>query len=443
MRRFTTSYTDYPKKFAQKLLYWSGRFQEVCILDSNDYRNIFSFPHARHCYDIIAGIGSLEGSIITGNGMLNSIDRYIAGSGDWWFGHLGYDLKNAIEDLSSAHPDRIKFPSLHFFIPRYVFILKENQIKIGWLDKYDDNKQIEKIRKEIEGLRLPGSVHINPGRIKEVIPKAEYIKSVEGIKDHIHRGDIYEVNFCKEFYSSDASIDPAGTWLKLIKESPTPFSCYYKLNDKYLLCASPERFMKKSGKTITSQPIKGTAARGKTEEQDRKARMSLAVDPKERAENIMITDLVRNDLSRIAAGSSVKVNELCRIYPFPALFQMQSDITAELEPSVLFSGIIKAMFPMGSMTGAPKVRAMQIIEQYERSGRGLYSGTVGYITPDMDFDFNVVIRSIQYNHENSVLSFMVGGAITNLSIPENEYRECHLKAKSIMKILGYESALNY
>lgn len=443
MRRFKIFYTHDPQKFAQKLLYWSGRFQKVCILNSNDYRKRLPFSHSYHCHDLIAGIGGIEKSTITGKEMLNSLDDCISGSGEWWFGHLGYDLKNEIENLSSTHPDKIKFPSLHFFKPRYIFIIKENQIKIGWLDKYDDHKHINKIKKEIECLLLPGSVQVNPGQIKGVISKAYYKKSVEQIKDHIQRGDIYEVNFCQEFYSGNATIDPAGVWLKLLKESPTPFSCYYKLEDKYLLCASPERFMRKTGKTIISQPIKGTAARGKTEEQDRKRMMSLSMDPKERAENIMITDLVRNDLSKIAARSSVKVNELCGIYPFPGVFQMQSDITAELESSVPLSRIIRAMFPMGSMTGAPKVRAMQIIEQYERSNRGLYSGSVGYITPEMDFDFNVVIRSIQYNHENSVLSFMAGGAITSLSLPENEYQECLLKAGSIMKILGYEAVWNH
>jgi para-aminobenzoate synthetase component I len=274
------------------------------------------------------------------------------------------------------------------------------------------------------------------GQIRSVISKKQYLQTVKSIKKHIQQGDIYEVNFCQEFYSRGAKIDPFTTWLRLLKISPTPFSCFYRFNDRFLLCASPERFIKKSGNTIISQPIKGTSARGKTKKEDSKLMEQLAGDPKERAENIMITDLVRNDLSKIATRSSVRVDELCKIYPFPGVFQMQSLVTAELPAGISFQEIIKATFPMGSMTGAPKVRAMEIIEQYERSCRGLYSGAVGYISPEMDLDFNVVIRSIQYNQTDSYLSFMVGGAITSLSVPEKEYRECLLKAGAILRILG-------
>ena len=367
---------------------------------------------------------------------MNSLEEFLSGRDDWLFGHLGYDLKNEIENLTSGHPDRIKFPPAGFFIPVYIFIIRNNRLEAGWHPDYTGEEKVRKLIAEIES----SPVHLNGvnriGKIEEVISRSAYLETVEQIKVHIQRGDIYEVNFCQEFFSEKARIDPLSTWLKLIEESPTPFSCFYRQNEKYLLCSSPERFLKKTGNRIISQPIKGTAGRGKTPEEDKKLLEILNNDPKERAENIMITDLVRNDLSRIAARASVNVEELCGIYPYPRVHQMQSTISATLNHDTSFTDIIKASFPMGSMTGAPKIRAMEIIEQYEKSKRGLYSGAVGYITPEMDFDFNVVIRSIQYDRTASSLSFMTGSAITGPSIPENEYRECLLKAGAIKKVLS-------
>ncbi|MGB2088637.1 MAG: chorismate-binding protein, partial [Psychroflexus salarius] len=160
----------------------------------------------------------------------------------------------------------------------------------------------------------------------------------------------------------------------------------------------------------------------------------LATDPKELAENIMIVDLVRNDLSKLATKASVKVDELCRIYTFEQVHQMISTISCELKPNIDFTSILEATFPMGSMTGAPKIEAMKLAEAYETTKRGLYSGSIGYITPNGDFDFNVVIRSLLYNAKRAYLSYMVGSAITDQSIPENEYQECLLKGKALQEI---------
>jgi para-aminobenzoate synthetase component 1 len=210
------------------------------------------------------------------------------------------------------------------------------------------------------------------------------------------------------------------------------------MGEQFLLSASPERFIKKVGKKIISQPIKGTARRGANEEEDKQIKHHLFNDPKERAENIMIVDLVRNDLSRTADKGSVIVEELCGIYTFPQVHQMISTVVSELREDVHFIEAIRQCFPMGSMTGAPKVRAMKLIEKYESTKRGLFSGAVGYITPEGDFDFNVVIRSILYNARNHYLSFMVGGAITMQAEAEKEYEECMLKAKAIMRVLKDE-----
>ncbi|MEA3318161.1 MAG: anthranilate synthase component I family protein, partial [Bacteroidota bacterium] len=254
-------------------------------------------------------------------------------------------------------------------------------------------------------------------------------------KKHIKKGDIYEVNFCQEFYGK-GELNPVKVYQRLNKISPTPFSCYGKFHSKYLISASPERFIKKEANKIISQPIKGTIKRGKNKQEDKELIKKLKNDKKERAENIMIVDLVRNDLSRTAKKGSVKVDELCGIYSFEQVHQMISTISCEIKSDENYVNIIKNAFPMGSMTGAPKIRAMKLIEKYEKTKRGLYSGAVGYISPERNFDFNVIIRSMLYNSESKYLSFIVGGAITSLSVPEKEYEECILKAEAMIKTLN-------
>ncbi len=437
MRKFNAFDISDSSMFMRKLLNWSRASKHICILNSNDYRNVFTTSRAHHEFDVIAAIGAIDEFRPEGDKCLPSLNKFLEDRGDWVFGHLSYDLKNEIENLVSQLPDKIKFPVVSFFVPQFIFIITNQKLKVGWHDKFNSEDDIIKIVKEIHTLppSVPGSTF--SGKVEETTSRAEYFNALRKIKTHIQRGDIYEVNFCHEFFSREARINAPETWLALIGESPTPFSCYYRLKDKYLLCASPERFLKKSGNLIVSQPIKGTSPRGLTQEEDSSLSFKLGHNPKEIAENIMITDLVRNDLSKIALRSSVTVEELCEIYPFPGVYQMQSTISAKLGRETCFTDVIRASFPMGSMTGAPKVRAMEIIEQYEKSKRGLYSGAVGYITPEMDFDFNVVIRSIQYNQAGSCLSFMVGGAITGLSEPENEYQESLIKARAIMKVLNH------
>jgi len=355
---------------------------------------------------------------------------------DWWFGFMTYDLKNELEDLSSENFDGVKIPALHFFQPRWVLALKEDQLEVYYQEKENTEEEVEVLVEQILSTKIDQVKASFVPNIQHRISKEEYLEAVNALKNHIRLGDIYEVNFCQEFYAKNTRIDPLDTYRSLREVSPTPYSCYYSLGDKFLLSASPERYIKKQGSKIISQPIKGTAKRGKTLEEDNQIKEFLFTDPKERAENIMIVDLVRNDLSRTAAKGSVEVEELCGIYSFPQVHQMISTVVSELREDTHFVDCIKHSFPMGSMTGAPKVRAMKLIEKYEVSKRGLFSAAVGYITPDADFDFNVVIRSIQYNAKDDYLSFMVGGAITMQSDPEKEYEECLLKAKAIKQVLG-------
>ena len=266
------------------------------------------------------------------------------------------------------------------------------------------------------------------------ITKEEYISKVNLLKKHIHRGDIYEVNFCQEFYAENVELNPLHVFQKLMQRSATPFASFLKMEDKYLLSASPERFLKKEGSKVISQPIKGTAKRSDNIIQDEKNKTALFESIKERSENVMIVDLVRNDLSTIAATGSVKVEELFKVYTFPQWHQMISTISAEVDSDVSSLEIIKKCFPMGSMTGAPKLSAMKLIEEYESFKRSIFSGAVGYFNQS-DFDFNVVIRSLVYNAERRVLSLSVGSAITANCDADQEYEECMVKASVLLEIL--------
>jgi para-aminobenzoate synthetase component 1 len=279
------------------------------------------------------------------------------------------------------------------------------------------------------------SADTSPLKIRLRTSKDSYFEKVNEMLRHIERGDIYEANFCQEFHSEDTPIDPLRSFLNLNEISKPPFASFVKFENQYALSASPERYIKKTVNKVVSQPIKGTAKRFSDPSEDKEMTEKLSLDPKERSENIMITDLVRNDLSKIATKGSVKVEELCKIYSFKQVHQMISTISCTVPDDLPPVEIIRNTFPMGSMTGAPKISAMQIIEELEDAKRGLYSGAVGYFSPTNDFDFNVVIRSILYNAATKYVSYSVGGAITAKSIPENEYEECLLKAKAMREVL--------
>ena len=390
------------------------QFRKISFLESNSDTNPSSVS-------FIAGVGDTE----------------TQKSNDFRFGHFSYDYKNNIENLSSENLDGIKFQDTYFFTPRYVFKMADGFLDVVYDDKIDTEESVRKLVNEIFREGAVEHTKLLPAiKIQSRFTKQEYIDTIKQVKDHIHRGDIYEMNFCMEFFAENAEINPSEVFQKLNGISGAPFSCFYKIDSNYLMCASPERFIKKTGNKLLSQPIKGTARRGKTYEEDEQIKQKLLLDKKEQSENVMIVDLVRNDLSRIAKEGTVGVEELFGIYTFRQVHQMISTVSCELGANISFEEIIRATFPMGSMTGAPKIRAMELIEKYERSKRGLFSGSVGYITPDGDFDFNVVIRSILYNSTNKYLSFQVGSAITANSNPEQEYEECMLKAKAMFEVLG-------
>lgn len=420
-------------KLANQLCYWSKNEPYSIVLHSNGYQYFNKLQKDSSRYQLLVAFGA-EDVIRPDNNHFNKL-RDAINCNDWLFGFLGYDLKNEIENLKSENFDGLEFPELLFFRPSVVFAVENDLLKIHYSKKSFNRQSAQELFNSIMNAPCINKSDEHKVLLKERYTKNEYLNTVNKVMEHIQRGDIYEMNLCQEFYASPCKINPFKSYVNLNNLSPTPFSAFGKLNDKYLLCASPERFLRKIGNRVVSQPIKGTSPRGMTPEEDKELQEKLRNDPKERAENIMIVDLVRNDLSRIAQKNTVNVDELCGAYPFKQVNQLISTVSCIANKNYDIVDILKATFPMGSMTGAPKVSAMKLIEKYERSKRGLYSGAVGYIDPQGDFDFNVVIRSILYNETQQYLSYTVGGAITNASVPEKEYSECMLKAKAINEVL--------
>ncbi|MFT3936721.1 MAG: anthranilate synthase component I family protein [Chitinophagaceae bacterium] len=349
------------------------------------------------------------------------------------FGHLGYDLKNEIEELTSSHADNIAFPDLFFFIPNTVLLLRREELCIEAANK---NAAAE-VFAQVTSVAIKNEPVNSNILFQQRFTKQEYIDTIEKLRQHILRGDCYEINFCQEFFSTNVVINPENVYRLLGEISPSPFAAFYKINEKYLICASPERYLKKEGNTIISQPIKGTGKRDlKNGAADDQNKTQLFKSAKDRSENVMVVDLVRNDLSKICIEGSVEVEELFGIYSFPQVHQMISTVRGVLQENISFASIIQQTFPMGSMTGAPKKKVMELIEKYENVKRGIFSGAVGYINPDGDFDFNVVIRSLLYNNETKYLSYLVGSGITFYSDPVSEYEECLLKASAFKSMFS-------
>jgi para-aminobenzoate synthetase component 1 len=421
-----------PGQFKQQLLTWSQQFREVVFLDSNPdgYRD----PQRYSSYDCVLAVDAFTSIKTDLYNAFEDLKGYQQTTKDWLFGYLSYDLKNNTEALQSQNFDGLDFPDLFFFQPKKLFLLKGDQLEMHYLNMCDD--EVEEDLDEIDKIKDNKAEIIDQKfNIQQRISKENYLQKVNEMLTRIHRGDIYEANFCMEFFAENAEINPLEIYQKLNAISQPPFAVYFKNNKQFLLCASPERYIRKEGTKVITQPIKGTAKRYSDPIEDEKAIAELQTNPKERAENIMIVDLVRNDLSHTAEKGSVQVEELCKIYSFRQVHQMISSVVSEVSHTVSPVEIIKTTFPMGSMTGAPKISAMEIIEDLEETKRGLYSGAVGYFTPNGDFDFNVVIRSILYNQQNQYVSFSVGSAITSQSIPESEYEECLLKAKAMREVL--------
>ena len=422
MKRFSKSYSLKNKDlFVKKVVNFSSNQTHFTLLNSND-----SFDD----YELIIAYGA-ESFIQSSKNSLQKIDKYISCVNDWVFGFLSYDLKNEIENLSDLNKDIFNLPNVYFYQPKVIWLIKGEKAKIYSISKKNLNEDWDKINSiHYKECTRKSSIDLIPRTSRE-----EYVKKIKKIKKRILKGDCYEMNFCFDMYSKNKKINPYKTYIKLNNYTRSPMSTFFKLNQLFLLSSSPERFIKRNDKTIISQPIKGTAKRGLNSTEDEKIKERLLSSPKELSENHMIVDLVRNDLSRLARKGSVKVKNLNKLYTFKRVHQLISTIEAKIESKTKFSKIINGMFPMGSMTGAPKIESMNIIDEYESTKRGLYSGSVGYIKPNKDFDFNVVIRSIIYDEILKEINVNIGSAITFKSDAESEFEECLLKAEPMIKSL--------
>jgi para-aminobenzoate synthetase component 1 len=437
MQRTTRTYSvESVSNLHEKLLRWAQQYETAIWLDSNKH-------HLEHSnFDNILAIEEFTSIQTDAEHAFEKLKEYQTITQDYLFGYLSYDVKNASENLTSTNVDDLGFAELFFFQPQKILFIKDNRVEFRYLSMVED--EIDTDFKAICDIVLkPKKTTISNEEveIRSRISKKDYLKKVDKILEYIHKGDIYEVNFCQEFYAENTSINPLDIYEDLNTISEAPFATFLKIDHQFLLCASPERYLKKEGRKIISQPIKGTAKRFKNRLEDQKIATALSKDTKERSENIMIVDLVRNDLSKSAKKGSVQVEELCKVSSFKQVHQMISTVVSEIKDDVHLVDVIKDTFPMGSMTGAPKISAMKIIESLEETKRGLYSGTVGYFTPNGNFDFNVVIRSILYDAEKKYLSFSVGSAVTAKSSPEKEYEECLLKAKAMQFVLTNSNEL--
>jgi len=418
-----------PGLLSRKLNYWLSSFEYHLRLDSNSYEE-----DAYHRHETLAGCG-VEDIFSLESFESDGIDRLRAflarHKGDYIMGHISFEGKDLFEVTRTSVPAYIPAPVITFFVPEYIISLKDDKI-----DVLKSPVSKEEVIRGIE--RTPDHVFSfsKPGRGYFAIDRHEYMEAVSNLIRHIRIGDIYEVNFCQAFHIEGLIQDPYALYERMQEVSAPPFGALYRIRDLFLCSASPERFIAKRGARLICQPIKGTNRRLSDPEENKAQQQALHNSPKERSENVMIVDLMRNDLSRICHPGTVKVEELFGIYAFRHVNQMISTVVGEADFNISFADVMKALFPMGSMTGAPKIRALELIDQYEAYQRGLYSGTVGYIDPAGDWDFNVVIRSLVYDRLSGRASISSGGAITALSDPLQEYEESLLKMESLRKLLG-------
>jgi para-aminobenzoate synthetase component 1 len=421
-----------PDEIRNKLLNYSQQFDTCFFFDSNADLNIAA-PLSYRSYDILLALG-VNKTVQFKEGLhFNGLEDFQNANKTWLFGYLSYDLKNEIEDLSSQNEDALALPLAEFVEPQIVITIVGNKLEVITIDEKLQSKKIAvTLLKQSAEIISP----LSTSQIHHKTSKENYLKAFEQFQQQIAYGNIYEVNYCIAFDTIIQHQNWIGLYVALNNISKAPFSAYAKVNHTVIISASPERFLKKEGHKLISQPIKGTAKRGQNDAEDEQQKIDLFHNAKERSENVMITDLVRNDLSKHAARNSVQVEELFGIYSFKQVHQMISTVTAKLNDESNYIDAIKDAFPMGSMTGAPKIMAMRLIEQLEHMKRGLYSGALGYIDPQKNYDFNVLIRSIIINELTGKAQFCVGSAITAQANAEAEYDECLLKANAMFKVLA-------
>jgi len=422
------------KAFEQKLYQLVNDFEHAVIL-TDKYPYYSGHAHQYKEFDLMAGFDALD--VFTND--IRELETAANRLNDWLLGYFSYDLKNELEPgLTTSNGELIGFQKHRFFRPRYLVKKSGDNWHLGYDTGYDTSRSANNFLENLKNKTAPypelPDIEFEAGVTREY-----YLNTVEKLKKHIRRGDIYEINYCIDFFVENVFLNPSFVFDLLLERAPMPFGVFVRDYNSFLMGASPERYLRKRGARIISQPMKGTVKRNPENTDDLQAMKGLAESGKERAENIMIADLVRNDLSRMAARGTVRVDDLCSVFPYPGVYQMITTISAQMHSDARWLDPIRSSFPMGSMTGAPKFSAMKLIDRYERMARGLYSGAVGYITPELDFDFNVVIRSFLYNQSSGYLSYNVGSAITDACDASAEYDECLLKANALRGVFNKNS----
>jgi para-aminobenzoate synthetase component 1 len=367
-------------------------------------------------------------------------------------GYLSYDLCHFIERLPSAAVDDLKLPECYFGFYDRVLAFDNLQDKTYIIStgfpELVESKRTEQAKRRLNEMKAtlaeaPSSVTEIPfaspsaatGKVslKGGFTHQEYVDAVEKCRQYIIAGDIFEVNLSQRF-EAELAITPYELYRRLRQINPAPFACYLGFDEVTVVSASPERFLRRLGDWIETRPIKGTRPRGKTPEEDEAQAEELTTSPKDRAENIMIVDLERNDLGRVCRYGTVKVTELAILEVFPTVFHLTSTVEGRLWEGKNCVDLLKATFPGGSITGAPKVRAMEIIDELEPTRRSVYTGSIGYLSFNGDLDLNIAIRTFLVKEGRAY--FQVGGAVVYDSDPEAEYQETLDKARALINALN-------
>ncbi|OPJ57044.1 aminodeoxychorismate synthase component I [Alkalithermobacter paradoxus] len=358
-------------------------------------------------------------------------------------GYLSYDLCHYIEEIPKTAIDDVNIPQIYFGLYNWVIAIdhieNETYIVTPNIDEKLEFNIIEDVSQRILDSQNNGidkvcyeeSSHEEID-LKSNFTKEEYVNSIKKIQDYIESGDVYQVNLTQRF-SGEINISSYDLYRDLRRVSPAPFGSFLKFDDVHILSNSPERFIKCVDNIVETRPIKGTRPRGKTQEEDIMYRNELINSEKDKAELLMIVDLERNDLGKVCKVGSVKVPELFKLEEYTNVHHLVATVIGNLKDDCDAVDVIKATFPGGSITGAPKIRAMEIIDELEPTKRNVYTGSIGYIGFDGNLDLNIAIRTIVKKDKN--VYFQVGGGITWDSDPNEEYEETLHKAKSMMRAL--------
>lgn len=409
----------------------------VCILDAcNDFYANSNL--------LIAGINPVESLQFSGDNAeqtLENFDKKIAQSNLAGIFTIDYDFGLKLEKIASGSKKLDSFSQPDIFLALFECLLihdyRTHQTFLeGNAKKFDgvierilqnqiheNNKITEKVRAKIN--------------IKSNFTKKNYLQTVKKIQEYISRGDSYQTNLTQQFRAKlPKNLTAQKIFWQLKKDHPSPFSAFIKRSDDTVISASPERFCTVKNQIIFCSPIKGTRPRGKSAAEDEHLKRELLSSEKDRAENIMIVDLLRNDIGKVCRYGSVEVENLCSLETHPTYHHLVSTMRGELKNNLSFSEIIKAIFPCGSITGAPKIRTMQIIDELESASRGLSMGAIGYVGFDKNLEMSVAIRTLTIKNNQAI--FNVGGGIVIDSDPESEYQETLVKAQAIFSALGVD-----